>query len=202
MVQYTLAQCPEVILTVSGRESAKAREKAMDQLIELMEAGKLPTDLADGFGPKQLIEVKEPASLAAQAETATEDAVTEAVQVLSHLATLKMKLQSSRADAMQVRDRIDILFSDDPVDEAEIAELKNGFKTLKTFAQNNLRYRQARSQAEEARKVLDRALSSASDDATTAPTSSNGTAASTQAIPKQQNGSAASRKTIEVQAVS
>lgn len=202
MVQYTLAQCPEVILTVSGRESAKAREKAMDQLIELMEAGKLPTDLADGFGPKQLIEVKEPASLAAKAETATEDEVTEAVQVLSHLATLKMKLQASRAEAMQVRDRIDILFSDDPVDEAEIAELKNGFKTLKTFAQNNLRYRQARSQAEEARKVLDRALSSASDDATAAPTSSNGKAASTQAIPKQQNGSAASSKTIEVQAVS
>ena len=201
MVQYTLAQCPEVILTVSGRESAKAREKAMDQLIELMEAGKLPTDLADGFGPKQLIEVKEPASLAAKAETATEDEVTEAVQVLSHLATLKMKLQASRAEAMQVRDRIDILFSDDPVDEAEIAELKNGFKTLKTFAQNNLRYRQARSQAEEARKVLDRALSSASDDATAAPASSNGNA-STQAIPKQQNGSAASSKTIEVQAVS
>ena len=37
MVQYTLAQSPEVILTVSGKDSLKAREKAMDQLIALME---------------------------------------------------------------------------------------------------------------------------------------------------------------------
>jgi hypothetical protein len=37
MVQYTLAQCPEVILTVPGKDSKKAREKAMDQLVELMD---------------------------------------------------------------------------------------------------------------------------------------------------------------------
>lgn len=49
MVQYTLAQSPEIILTVSGKDSAKAREKAMDQLIELMDEGKLPTELEEGF---------------------------------------------------------------------------------------------------------------------------------------------------------
>ena len=59
MVQYSLAQSPEVILTVSGKDSAKAREKAMDQLMELMDAGKLPTNLAEGFSPSQLIKVKE-----------------------------------------------------------------------------------------------------------------------------------------------
>ena len=194
MVQYTLAQCPEVILTVSGRESAKAREKAMDQLMELMEADKLPTNLADGFGPQQLIEVKEPASLATHSTTETEDAVTEAVQVLSHLATLKMKLQASRAEAMQVRDRIDILFSDDPVDEAEIAELKNGFKTLKSFAQNNLRYREARSQAEEARKVLDRALSPTNPGEEETPEAKNGKAQSVQPPKNETNGAAAKAK--------
>jgi hypothetical protein len=46
------------------------------------------------------------------------------------------------------------------VSEAEITQLKEGFKTLKTFAQNNLRYREARAQAEQARTVLDQALRS------------------------------------------
>jgi soluble cytochrome b562 len=156
MVQYTLVQSPEVILTVSGKDSTKAREKAMDQLIELMDAGKLPTELSDGFGPQQFIEVKEPSAT----PHPEEDAVTQAVQLLSNLATLKLKLQESRTEALQIRSKVDILFSDDPVSEEEITNLKDGFKTLKTYAQANLRYREARAQAEEARVVLDQALNS------------------------------------------
>ena len=34
MVQYSLAQSPELILIVPGKDSAKARDKAMDQLME------------------------------------------------------------------------------------------------------------------------------------------------------------------------
>ncbi|SRR5579883_1863802 len=157
MVQYTLVQSPEVILTVPGKDSAKAREKAMDQLIELMDSGELPTELSDGFAPQQFIEVKEPTVN----PSPEEDAVTHAVQVLSNLATLKLKLQESRTEALQVRAKIDILFSDEPVSEEEIASLKDGFKTLKTYAQANLRYKEARSQAEDARGVLDRALNAA-----------------------------------------
>ncbi|MBD1837522.1 hypothetical protein H6F78_17240 [Coleofasciculus sp. FACHB-64] len=156
MVQYTLAQSPEVILTVSGKDSKKAREKAMEQLMELMDADKLPTDLEDGFSPEQLIEVKE---LEADG-TSDEDAVTQAVQVLSNLATLKLKVQESRAEALKVRAQVDILFSEKSVSEEEIAQLKDGFKVLKTFAQVNLRYHEARSKAEQARSVLDQALKS------------------------------------------
>lgn len=156
MVQYTLAQSPEIILTVPGKDSVKAREKAMDQLMELMDAGKLPTDLEDGFGPQQFIEVKEPPT-----DTASEeDAVTQAVQILSNLATLKLKVQESRSEALEVRAQVDILFSDKSVTEEEIARLKEGFKILKTFAQANLRYQEARSKAEDARAVLDKALKS------------------------------------------
>ena len=154
MVHYTLVQSPEVILTVPGKDSIKAREKAMDQLIELMDAGELPTELSDGFAPQQFIEVKEPIVN----PSPDEDAVTQAVQVLSNLATLKLKLQDSRAEALQVHAQIDILFSDEPVSEEEIASLKDGFKVLKTYAQANLRYKEARTQAEAAREVLDRAL--------------------------------------------
>lgn len=157
MVQYTLVQSPEIILTVSGKDSTKAREKAMDQLIELMDAGKLPTDLSDGFGPDQFIEVKEQST----SPSPEEDAVTHAVQVLSNLANLKLKVQESRTEALQVRSKIDILFSDDPVSEDEVSSLKEGFKVLKTYAQSNLRYREARAQAEQARTVLDQALNSA-----------------------------------------
>jgi soluble cytochrome b562 len=157
MVQYTLAQSPEVILTVSGKDSSKARDKAMDQLIELMEAGKLPTNLSDGFGPHQFIEVKEPPLV----NTEDEDAVTQAVQVLSNLANLKLKVQSSRTEAMKVRTQIDKLFTDEVVSETEINEMKEGFKVLKTYAQANLRYREAREQAVEARTILDQALKSA-----------------------------------------
>jgi len=158
MVQYTLVQSPEVILSVPGKDSNKAREKAMDQLIELMESGDLPTDLSEGFSPQQFIEVKEPVLL----NTAAEDSINQAVQVLSNLATLKLKVQASRAEALKMRSQIDKLFTDEVVSEEEINDLKEGFKVLKSFAQSNLRYRDARTQAEDARTILDEALSSES----------------------------------------
>ncbi|NEQ32132.1 MAG: hypothetical protein F6K04_14205 [Leptolyngbya sp. SIO4C5] len=156
MVQYTLAQTPDVLIDIPGRDSKKNREKAMDQLIELMDDGKLPTALADGFGPQQFIEVKEP-NPTPQLEQ-DENAVVEAVQVLSNLANLKVKVQDARSDALKVRELIDLLFTDEVLTESQLSELKDGFKTLKTFAQNNLKYHDARSQAEDARQVLDNAL--------------------------------------------
>ncbi|ARV59411.1 hypothetical protein BZZ01_12955 [Nostocales cyanobacterium HT-58-2] len=156
MVHYTLAQSPEIILSVPGKDSAKAREKAMDQLMKLMDEGKLPTELEDGFGPQQLIEVKETST-----DTASdEDAITQAVQVLSNLATLKLKVQESRDEALKVRKAVDVLFSDQSVSEEEITRLKEGFKVLKNYAQTNLRYQEARAKAEQARQVLDQALKS------------------------------------------
>ncbi|GAA6621720.1 hypothetical protein [Scytonema sp. NUACC26] len=157
MVQYTLAQSPEIILTVPGKDSAKAREKAMDQLMKLMDDGKLPTELEDGFGPQQLIEVKETPT---GDTTSDEDAISQAVQVLSNLATLKLKVQESRTEALEIRKAVDVLFLDKSVTEEEIARLKEGFKVLKNYAQANLRYQEARTKAEEARQILDRALKS------------------------------------------
>lgn len=155
MVQYTLAQSPDVILSVSGKDSKKARDQAMEQLMDLMDAGKLTTDLSNGFGPNEFIEVKE---AIVPAPSDDEDAVTQAVQVLSNLANLKIKVQASREEAMAVRAQIDKLFSDEEVTEEEVADLRQGFKVLKNYAQANVRYREARAQAKEARAVLDRAL--------------------------------------------
>ncbi len=126
----------------------------MDQLVELMDENKLPVDLSEGFSAQQLIEVKEQEPIVAEGE----DAVIQAVQVLSNLATLKLKVQELRADALQVRAQVDILFTDEAVSEEKLTNLKDGFKVLKNFAQANLRYREARSKAEQARIVLDQAL--------------------------------------------
>ena len=157
MVRYTLVQSPEIILTVPGKDSDKAREKAMDKLMEIMEAGDLPTELEEGFGPQQLIEVKEPSMDTASGD---EDKIIEEVQLLSNLATLKLKDQDTRTEALEVRKLVDILFSDESVSEEEISSLKEGFKVLKNFAQANLRYKDAREKAEQAREVLDQALKS------------------------------------------
>ena len=154
MVQYTLAQSPEVLIDVSGRDSNKAREKAMDQLMTLMDDGKLPTELDDGFNPKDFIEVKDQK----KEPSDEENAVVEAVQTLSNLSKLKVKVQGSRQEALQVRELIDLLFTDEFIEEEQIEELNSGFKTLKTFAQTNLRYRDAKDEAESAREVLDNAL--------------------------------------------
>jgi hypothetical protein len=156
MVQYTLAQSPDVVLTVPGKDSAKAREKAMDQLMVMLDEGQLDTALADGFSPAQLVEVRPQAP--SDATKQQEEAVVESIQVLNQLATLKVKVQDVRDEALKARQLVDLLFIDEPISEEQVSELKDGFKVLKTFAQNNLRYREARDQAEEARKVLDAAL--------------------------------------------
>ncbi|MGB3651606.1 MAG: capsid protein p24 [Rivularia sp. (in: cyanobacteria)] len=156
MVRYTIVQSPEIILTVPGKDSSKARDKAMDKLMEIMEAGDLPTELEEGFSPQQLIEVKEPSMNTSNGE----DKIVEAVQLLSNLATMKLKVQETRTEALEVRKLVDILFSDQSVSEEEISSLKEGFKALKNFAQANLRYKDAREKAEEARQVLDQALKS------------------------------------------
>lgn len=158
MVQYTLAQSPEVVLTVSGKDSRKARERALDQLITLIDEGNLSNALDEGFSAEQLVEVTSPTtSVAVQQQ---EDSVIEAIQVLNQLATLKVKVQASRDEALEVRELVDLLFIDDPMTDEQLTELKDGFKVLKSFAQSNLRFKEARAQAETARQVLDEALGS------------------------------------------
>jgi hypothetical protein len=175
MVQYTLPQNPEISISVSGKDSAKARENAMAQLIEMIEEGEVPSDLADGFGPQQFIEIKEPGTLI----VGSEDALNQAVQILSGLATLKLKAQESREEALEIREKIDILFTDEIISEEELLELKDGFKILKNYAQANLRYRAAREQAATARQVIDEALKSPDPEATPEPEATSTTSKTT-----------------------
>jgi hypothetical protein len=159
MVKYTFKEDPEMIIEIPGKDSAKARDKAMEKLMELLEEGELSTSLENGFSPSDFIEVKE-AAIASSSQSQAEDEIVEAVQLLNNLATMKLKMQESKQEALDIRKLVDILFTDDPVSEADVSKLKEGFKVLKTFAQANIRYREAKSLAENARSVLDRALQS------------------------------------------
>lgn len=156
MVQYTLAEHPEVLINVNGKDSRKAREKAMDQLVEMLDNEQLPSELPNGFGLDQFIEVKDlPPDTATHSQ---EEAVMDAIQLLSNLASLKLKMQSLQQEALTVRQHVDLLFSDQPITEEQVTILKDGFKVLKTFAQANLRYQEAKAQAEDARRILDTAI--------------------------------------------
>jgi hypothetical protein len=157
MVKYTLKEDPEVVIEVSGKDSPKARDKAMDKLMKLINEEQLSTNLEDGFGLDDFIEIRENAIVN---NSADDDEVVEAVQVLNNFATLKLKTQESKQEALEIRTLVDLLFSDDQISEEEVSRIKEGFKVLKTFAQANIRYREAKAQAETARKTLDRALKS------------------------------------------
>lgn len=157
MVQYTLKEDPEAVIKISGKDSKKAREKAMAQLMELMDSGKLKTTLEQGFSPSDFIEVQEPVLTELSSQ---EDEVVQAVQILNLLASSKLKMQELRQKALETRAIVDLLFSDEPISEEDVLQLKEGFKVLKKFAQANIQYRETRMQAESARATLDRALQS------------------------------------------
>jgi hypothetical protein len=155
MVKYTLKEDPEVVIEVSGKDSAKSRDKAMDKLMKMLNEEELNTNLENGFNPDEFIEIRENASASS---TQDDDEIVEAVQILNTFATLKLKTQESKQEALEIRALVDLLFSDDLISEEDVTKLKEGFKVLKTFAQANIRYREAKAQAESARIALDRAL--------------------------------------------
>ncbi|MGR3279821.1 hypothetical protein ACSYAD_32720 [Acaryochloris marina NIES-2412] len=157
MVKYTLKEEPEAVIEIPGKDSKKARSKAMEQLMEMMDNGQLKTTLDRGFGLNDFIEVREKSYTESSTE---EDEVAQAVQVLNRLASLKLKLQETQQDALEIRAIVDLLFTDTPISEQDVQRLKQGFKLLKKFAQANIQYREARSQAGAARTILDQALQS------------------------------------------
>ncbi|NJK59542.1 MAG: hypothetical protein HC918_03815 [Oscillatoriales cyanobacterium SM2_1_8] len=157
MPQYAIPQSPETIFTVSGKDSPKAREKAMALLEEAIADGTLDAELVDGFGPDRLV-VVEPTPLGEEPGEAAGDEIGPAVQVLANFASLRLKHQELREEAQKIRHQLDTLFGEAPVTEEEVMALKKGFKVLEAFAQINRRYSLARQEAEAARQVLDRAL--------------------------------------------
>ena len=162
MATYTIAECPEISVTVRGKDSPTVRQKALDKIIELMDAEELPTELPDGLSAEQLIEVKEqPNNNEVNTNEAEEDAVVKAVRELNNLASLKIKVEELHQSAVKARKDLGVLFTDAPI-EQEVDQLKDllkgSFKILKDFAAASASYKEAKINAENARAVLDEAL--------------------------------------------
>lgn len=80
MPRYTIPQCPELLLAVPNSDPEKARYKATQKLIHLINENQLDVQIPEGFSTRQLIEITEK-DLMAQGE----DKVIEAVKTLSKL---------------------------------------------------------------------------------------------------------------------
>ncbi|XGV99026.1 MAG: hypothetical protein ACAF41_08825 [Leptolyngbya sp. BL-A-14] len=94
------------------------------------------------------------------AQTAEEE-ITQAIQVLSALATLKLKTQESKDQSLVVLRKIESLFKlEEPISPEDLEELKTGFKTLSKFALAVNQYYETKTKAEDAKKVLDHILGS------------------------------------------
>merc|ERR1739838_432344 len=115
-----LPQNPDIIITVRGKNSERARQKAMDKLVEMMDSGEILTELENGFSPEQFIAAKESKELK-EIISEEEDAVAQAVQILSDFAALKIKVVESREEALKIFSAIKVLFTDQPVTVEEIA---------------------------------------------------------------------------------
>lgn len=88
-----------------------------------------------------------------------EDEITQAIQVLSALATLKLKTQESKDQSLVVLRKIESLFKlEEPISPEDLEELKTGFKTLNKFALAVNQYYETKTKAEDAKKVLDAIL--------------------------------------------
>lgn len=165
MPQYSLAEDPSIILDIPGKnDTRKNREAAIEKLLELMDSGEVDLDLKDGFGPDELILIKAAGTRGTsnQTEKASDesDPIGQAVQVLTQFATLRQKVEELRPAAEEARTQIDLLF-EGKVSVEQIEQIKKGLKDLKVFAQTNLQLRESLTEAEDARKTLDEAMTAA-----------------------------------------
>lgn len=153
--QYTILQCPELVIQVSNSDPDKARYKATQELVRLINEEQLCVQIPDGFSTMQLIEMTEKDMMAEG-----EGKVIEAVKVLSKLSAAKQKIQELYEQAFEARQQIDIVFESRKISVEEFQRIEEGLKIIKEFAQANLRYKEALPDAKNARSLIDKALES------------------------------------------
>jgi hypothetical protein len=151
--QYTIPQRPDLLIVGSSSDPDKARYKATQELVRLINEEQLDVQIPEGFSTRQLIEVTEEDLMAED-----EDKIIEAVKVLSKLSASKRKVQELHEQAIQAKEQVDILFKNSKTSREEFQEIEEGLNILKEFARANLRYKEALLDAENARLLLDKAL--------------------------------------------
>ena len=160
MATYTLSEVPEVKVSVQGKDSATTRQKAIEKIAEMSKSGEL-AELPNGLSADQLILSEAPPQATDLEDENEEDPLVVAVRELNKFSPLKIKTQRLKQAALGSRRNIDVLFTEEPIEQDldQLEEtLKGSFKTLKEFAIALVEYRKAKSGAEKARIILDEAL--------------------------------------------
>lgn len=160
MATYTLAEVPEVKVSVQGKDSPTTRQKAIDKIVEMSKSGDL-AELPSDLSTDQLILSEAPPQPTDSEDEDEEDPLVVAVRELNKFSPLKIKTQKLKQAALGSRRNIDVLFTEEPIEQDldQLEEtLKGSFKTLKEFAVALVEYRKAKSGAEKARIILDEAL--------------------------------------------
>ncbi|MFK0732841.1 MAG: hypothetical protein ACFKPT_14435 [Gloeotrichia echinulata GP01] len=153
MPQYTTTYCPELLFKIPGADSDSARYKATQQIAFLLNEGQLKINLPEGFSTRQLIEITKQDLMAEN-----EHKIVEAVKVISKLSAAKQTTQQLHKQALHTRTKIDSLFGNEALTKQDFDEIESSLKVIKNFAIANLRYKEALSEAENARRLIDEAL--------------------------------------------
>ena len=182
MATYTLAEAPEVTVSVRGKDSLITRNKAIDKITDMLESGELLTELPNGLSTEQLI-LTEASAKTTDAEGDEEQEPLEmAVRELQKFLFLKLRTQRIKQGATQARQNIATILTEESIEQDldQLEEmLKGNFKTLKEFVGILREYRQAKPGAESALVILDEALQFN----LSSPATSNASATSTEIEP-------------------
>ena len=161
MATYTLAQAPEVQVSVPGKDSVTNRDKALDKIKQMLESGELPTELSIGLSTEQLVLTAAPGKITFHLGDEEQELIEVAVRELQKFLFLKLRTQRLKLGATQARQNIATILTEE-TNEQDIDQLeemlKGNFKTLKEFVGVLKEYRQAKPGAESALIILDEAL--------------------------------------------
>ena len=159
MATYTLAEAPEVIVSVRGKDSLTNRQKALDKIAEILESEESLVERSFDLSTEQLILTE--SGKTSDAEGGEEQPLEIAVRELHKFLLLKLRTQRLKQAAVLARQNIEVVLTEESVEQDldQLEEIvKGSCKSLKEFVGALGEYRQARVGAEAALTIVDEAL--------------------------------------------
>jgi len=161
MATYTIPEVPDVLVTVRGKDSITTRQKALDKIADMLSSGELPTEVPKGLTPDDLILTEAPARTTDAEGDEEQEPLSMAVREVHKFLLLKIKTQRLKQLALQARQNIDTILTEESIEQDfdQLEEmLKGDYKTIKEFVGALGEYRQTKTGAEAALRLLDEAL--------------------------------------------
>ncbi len=161
MATYVLAELPDILITVRGKDSITTRQKALDKIADMLSSGELPTEVPNGLTPDDLILTEAPARTTEPESDEEQEPLSMAVRELHKFLLMKIRTQRLKQLALQARQNIDTILTLESIerDLDQLEEmLKGDYKTIKEFVLALGEYRQTKTGAEAALAILDEAL--------------------------------------------